>query len=157
MVNDLEQAEVEVIKLVQADAFEKETKALKELHSHFKCESRKSDKEKKVAMKKTSSLHILDPFLDCNGVLRVGGRIKKANLSESLKNPRSTSADLFTALNVLHFKVSYRQWSFTRPIHREVQRKRKALKLRERLKLQTVLFSRVFDLQNRICYRQLHL
>lgn len=27
-------------------------------------------------MKRTSSLHTLDPFLDSNGVLRVGGRIK---------------------------------------------------------------------------------
>ena len=38
-------------------------------------------------MKKTSSLHTLDPFLDCNRVLRVGGRIKKTNLSNSLKYP----------------------------------------------------------------------
>ena len=38
-------------------------------------------------MKKTSSLHTLDPFLDCNQVVRVGGQIKKANFSDSLKNP----------------------------------------------------------------------
>ena len=87
MVNDLEQAEIEVIKLVQADAFEREIKALKELQADIKRESRQCEKEKKVAMKKTSSLHTLDPFLDCNRVLRVGGRIKKANLSDSLKNP----------------------------------------------------------------------
>ena len=79
MVNDLEQPEIEVIKLVQTDAFEREIKALKELQVDKKCESRQCDKEK-VAMKKTSSPHTLDPFLDCNRVLRVGGRIKKANL-----------------------------------------------------------------------------
>ena len=86
MVNDLEQAEVEVIKLVQADAFEREIKALKELQTEVKCGSRQCDKEKKVSMKKTTSLHTMDPLLDCNRVLRVGERIKKANLSDSLKN-----------------------------------------------------------------------
>ena len=39
MVNDLEQAEMEVIKLVQADAFQKEIKTLKELQADVKCES----------------------------------------------------------------------------------------------------------------------
>ena len=87
MVNDLEQAEIEVIKLVQADAFEKEIKALKGLQADAKRDCRQWDKRKKVAMKKTSSLHTLDPFLDINGVLRVGGRIKKANLTDSLKTP----------------------------------------------------------------------
>ena len=38
-------------------------------------------------LKKTSTLRTLDPFLDSDGVMRVGGRIRKATLSESLKNP----------------------------------------------------------------------
>ena len=87
MVNDLEQAEIEIIKLVQADAFEKEIKVLKGLQADGKRECRQEDKDKKVAMKRTSSLHTLDPFLDSSGVLRVGGRIKKANLTDSLKTP----------------------------------------------------------------------
>jgi len=45
MVNDLLQAEIEVIKLVQADAFEREMKALKELQADIKCEGRQRDKE----------------------------------------------------------------------------------------------------------------
>ena len=61
----------------------------------------------------------------------------------------------YTALNLLHFKVSYLQRSFTRPVFTELkfQRKRRALKtveLTERLKIKTVLFSRLFDLQNSI-------
>ena len=76
MVNDLEQAEIKVIKLVQADAFEKEITVLKGLQADGKRECRQEDKDKNVAMKRTSSLHTLDPFLDSNGVLRVGGRIK---------------------------------------------------------------------------------
>ena len=38
-------------------------------------------------MKKSSSLSTLDPFLDKDGVMRVGGRIRKANLSATLRNP----------------------------------------------------------------------
>lgn len=36
-------------------------------------------------MKRISSLYILDLFLDSNGVLRVGGRIKKVNLIDGFK------------------------------------------------------------------------
>ena len=44
-------------------------------------------KERKALLKKTSSLNALDPYLDAIGMLRVGGRITKANLADSLKNP----------------------------------------------------------------------
>ena len=44
------------------------------------------DKEKKTVLRKTSSLHKLDPFLDRDGIMRVGGQIRKADLSEALKN-----------------------------------------------------------------------
>ena len=47
---------------------------------------RHHDKERKAVLKKSSSLNALDPYLDASGMLRVGGRIKKANLSDSLKN-----------------------------------------------------------------------
>ena len=48
---------------------------------------RQCDKERKALLKKTSSLNALDPYLDAIGVLRVGGRITKANLADSLKSP----------------------------------------------------------------------
>ena len=35
----------------------------------------------------TSSIHQLDPFLNKDGVLRVGGRLVKSNLSHELKHP----------------------------------------------------------------------
>ena len=38
-------------------------------------------------MKKNSNLYTLDPFLDKNGVLRVGGRLKHADLSTAVKYP----------------------------------------------------------------------
>ena len=49
--------------------------------------SRESDKEKKALLKNTSSLHTLDPVLGSDGVMRVGGRIRKANLPCTLRNP----------------------------------------------------------------------
>ncbi|KAK2564378.1 hypothetical protein P5673_011803 [Acropora cervicornis] len=79
MVQDLEQAEVEILKIVQRDAFDKETEGARK--------DRQCAKEKKALLKKTSSLHTLDPYLDVTGVLRVGGRITKADLTDSLKNP----------------------------------------------------------------------
>ena len=48
---------------------------------------RHHDKERKAVLKKRTSLNTLDPYLDASGMLRVGGRIKKANLSDSFKNP----------------------------------------------------------------------
>ena len=89
MVQDLEQAEVEILKIIQRDAFGKEVKTLKE--SQAQTEGARKDrqraKERKALLKKTSSLNTLDPYLDVTGVLRVGGRMMKANLTDSLKNP----------------------------------------------------------------------
>ena len=91
MVQDLEQAEVEIFKNVQRDAFDKEVKALKESQAQTEgaCKDRQCAKERKalLTLKKTSSLYTLDPYLDVTGVLRVGGQIMKANLTDSLRNP----------------------------------------------------------------------
>ena len=89
MVQDLEQAEVEILKLVQTNSFDKEVKTLKEFQAQTEgvSKDRQCVKERKALLKKTSSLNALDPYLDAIGVLRVGGRIMKANLADSLKNP----------------------------------------------------------------------
>lgn len=89
MVRDLEQAETEILKLVQANYFDKEIKILKDFQTQTGSvpKDRHHDKERKAVLKKSSSLNALDPYLDASGMLRVGGRIKKANLSDSLKNP----------------------------------------------------------------------
>ena len=89
MVKDLEQAEVEILKLVQASAFDKEVKTLREFQAQTEgvCKDRQCDKERKAFLKNTSSPNALDPYLDAVGVLRVGGRITKANLADSLKYP----------------------------------------------------------------------
>ncbi|CAB4033304.1 Hypothetical predicted protein, partial [Paramuricea clavata] len=43
--------------------------------------------KKNIQLNKTSSLYKLDPFVDDKGILRVGGRLKRANLSENHKFP----------------------------------------------------------------------
>ena len=89
MVRDLEQAETEILKLVQANYFDKEIEILKDFQTQTESvpKDRHRDKERKPVLKKSSSLNALYPYLDSSGLLRVGGRIKKANLSHSLKNP----------------------------------------------------------------------
>ena len=86
---DLEQAETEILKLVQANYFDKEIKILKDFQTQTESvpNDRHHNKEEKAVLKKSSSLNALYPYLDASGLLRVGGRIKKANLSDSLKNP----------------------------------------------------------------------
>ena len=89
MVQDLEQAEVEILKIIQRDAFDKEVKTLKE--SQVQTEGARKDrqcaKERKALMKKPSSLNTLDPYLDVSG--EYGGRITRVNLTGSVKNPVS--------------------------------------------------------------------
>ena len=88
-VRDLEQAETEILKLVKMNYFDKEIKILKNFQTKAEGvpKDRHHDKEKKVVLKKNGSLNALHPYLDASGLLRVGGRIKKANLSDSLINP----------------------------------------------------------------------
>ena len=45
------------------------------------------EKDEKAVLKKVSRLRTLDCSLDSDGIMRVGRRIQKATLSESLKNP----------------------------------------------------------------------
>lgn len=74
---------------MQANYFHNEIKILKDFKTQTESEpkDRHHDKERKAVLKKSSSLNALDPYLDASGMLRVGGRIRKANLSDSLKNP----------------------------------------------------------------------
>ena len=86
-VEELQKAEMEIIKVVQSNAFPSEIKILKDIQADSSLSDRHSDKKKKAALKKTSALHTLDPFVDSDGILRVGGRIRRANFAEALKTP----------------------------------------------------------------------
>ena len=75
-VADLEEAEVEILKQVQSDAFPSEIRSLQIIQANTKCGSRELDKEKKALLRKASSLRSLDPVLDSDGIMRVCGRIR---------------------------------------------------------------------------------
>ena len=71
MVEDVVAAEVLLVKMMQAKHFPEEVQALQE----------------KKPIKRHSSLRSLDPFLDENGVIRVGGRLRKSVLPDDVKHP----------------------------------------------------------------------
>ena len=83
----LEAAEKVILKGVQHEAFSKEYEVLRVVSKPGEELSRDQAGKRKDEMKKTSSLYRLDPFLDGDGILRVGGRIKRANVPLELKNP----------------------------------------------------------------------
>ena len=75
------------IKVIQEEAFSEEIKILKSLGVQNDDASREFARRRDLSMKKTSSLYRLDPFLEENGVLRVGGRIRNAPVSYEIKHP----------------------------------------------------------------------
>lgn len=71
-LNELNQAKIKFIKQVQCKEFNRELTDLKQ-------------KTHKVSGK--SKLNMLNPFMDENEVLRVGGRLKHAHISSDMKHP----------------------------------------------------------------------
>ena len=86
-VEDLRQAELEIIRLVQMRAFETEIKTLQSLKIHEDMSDRKVARNRNKTLKHTSSIYRLDPFLDVHGIMRVGGRIHRAELSSNIRHP----------------------------------------------------------------------
>ena len=78
---DLEKAGKSIIYAAQTKAFQDE----------FKLPAREAEEERSFPKQKTaklrSSINKLDPFIDENGILRVGGRLKHADLSDEVKHP----------------------------------------------------------------------
>ena len=85
-VAEVEEAEKEIIKQLQAKAFQNEMNVLK---STADCNSLvKGDNGKRErVIDKASLLYKLDPFIDEDGVMRVGGRLKLANLEFASRHP----------------------------------------------------------------------
>lgn len=70
-VEDLKKASTVMIRAAQTRAFQEE----------------KIELSKKTHLKTNSAISKLDPFVDSNGLLRVGGRLKYANLNDDVKHP----------------------------------------------------------------------
>ena len=78
-VKELNQASIVAIKAVQEETFPDELRALKDATSdHFDVSQRVKQPEEKL---KSSPLYRLDPFNDKDGVMRVGGRLRRSNFS----------------------------------------------------------------------------
>ena len=84
-VEELRRAEREIIKAVQSEAFPDEIKLLRRLKNNPT--NIEEVKERKAKLKGHSALYRLDPFMDEEGLTRVGGRINRADVPFHIKHP----------------------------------------------------------------------
>ncbi|KAK3742405.1 hypothetical protein QZH41_008057 [Actinostola sp. cb2023] len=82
---ELEKATIVLLKMVQTEVFSGEIKLLSILTDQDHA-NRESARRKKNTLKK-SCLYGLDPFIDEDGVLRVGGRLRRSSLEFTEKHP----------------------------------------------------------------------
>ena len=74
--------------MVQASAFPEELKTLMEVKDSKTYVPSTSNKGREAkVIKKTSRLYKLDPYIDDNGLIRVGGRIRQADLHLDTLHP----------------------------------------------------------------------
>ena len=88
-VQDLQRAELQIIKIVQNEAFQNEIQMLKDTEIKFQATDKDARKERMKTMKRSTSLYKFDPFIDENGVLRVGGRLRQFSVPYEVKHPVS--------------------------------------------------------------------
>ena len=85
-VQELEEAELAIIRYTQSQSFDQEIKSLGRVHDEKKEHGRTIQEKSTSEIRKSSSLYRLDPLLD-NGLLRVGGRLSNADIPEESKHP----------------------------------------------------------------------
>ena len=87
-ISDVKSAECAIIRDAQIEAFKKEAVVLQKMkQENANPDSRVFAQQRKANMKTSSSLYKLDPFLDVNGILQVGGRLTRASLTDDTKFP----------------------------------------------------------------------
>ena len=86
-LSELQQAEKTIIKCLQYANFREEFEFLRHINATSAETSRDQSKKKTQVLRKANSLYKLDPFLDQDGLIRVGGRIRRANVSVDRKHP----------------------------------------------------------------------
>ncbi|XP_078347357.1 uncharacterized protein LOC144632559 [Oculina patagonica] len=104
-VSDLKSAECEIIRTTQKKAFKEEIAILQKMKQESTDpDSRDFAQQRKVNMKTCSSVYKLDPFIDEDGILRVGGRLRRASLADNIKFPIILPRDSHaTKLIIKHF------------------------------------------------------
>ena len=82
-VEELQEAERKVISPVQSVVFQKEIGSLKRCDKGSEKQSTDNHivKERKSLLKGSSNIYRLDPFIDFEGLLRVGGRLSRAKMN----------------------------------------------------------------------------
>ena len=86
-LQEMQEAEKAVLKRVQDENFSKEIQVLQALSLGGEVTDREKTRARNQTLKKSGALYKLDPFLDKDGLLRVGGRIQRVNVPEYVKHP----------------------------------------------------------------------
>ena len=86
-LQELEEAEKSILKSVQYEHFHEELQTLQALNLTGEVTDRTQTRVRNRTLKRSSSLYKLDPYLDDDGLIRVGGRIQRANVPTDVKHP----------------------------------------------------------------------
>ena len=86
-VDELKAAEQEIIRHVQKEAFKEEISKLKKITTDYEAHKEDDSRSRVQKPKGASPLSRLDPFLDHSNLVRIGGRIKQASVSQDVKHP----------------------------------------------------------------------
>ena len=101
-VSDLQEAENLILKAAQEDGFSEELKVLQNMTKYPS--DHKAIQSPNQEIKTSSKLYRLDPFLDENGIIRVGGTIKRSVFSIEEIHPVLLPKDCaVTELLLSHF------------------------------------------------------
>lgn len=103
----MKEAELEIIRQLQSFVEERKTLIKKQnVNSDL-------DGTSKIVLKKGSSLYKLDPIIDDNKIMRVGGRIRRANIDQDMKQSYY-QRDLMSLTQICHYhKVLYQVTGIT--------------------------------------------
>ena len=86
-VAELREAEKAIIKCLQYEHFQTELQILCDLNVTDRVTNRSQVRKRNQGLRKTNSLYKLDPSMDQDGFIRVGGRIRRANVPDDVKHP----------------------------------------------------------------------
>lgn len=104
-VEELVHSERAILRELQQEHFGPVIQSLKNLDGNSdKFQERNTARHRNKRLKKTSNLYKLDPFVDGDGLLRIGGRIRRADMPLDVKHPLILpKSDHITDLIVRHF------------------------------------------------------
>lgn len=115
-VEEVLSAKREILKAAQKDTFSREMGMLRPFKQG---QDRSSAQHKKRAMKATGSLYRLDPYLDQDGVLRVGGRIQRGHFTD------------YTRFPVILLRKGHKTSLIIKHFHEKVQHQGRSMSLNE--------------------------